>query len=157
MKFYKAEEYQGLCEELFLKYQVQIKALLPDAVIEHIGASSIPGAASKGDLDILIRVSGNELESAIALLTTLGFSEKNDTLRTSELCMLESSYNEDVAFQVIAIGSEFECFLEFRDKLRKNSALLEQYNQLKMSCVGWSEDKYRLKKSTFVEHVLALT
>lgn len=120
-----------------------------------MGASSIPLAVSKGDLDIYIGVDSGDLESAVKILKGLGFEEKQDTLRTPELCMLESTANDDVAFQVVANGSEFECFLAFRDKLRANPELVQQYNALKMSCTGWSQDEYRLKKSAFVEHVLA--
>ena len=154
MKFYSAEQYQASCEELFLQYGREIQNLLPNARIEHIGASSIPSAVSKGDLDIFIGVESFELEYAVQTLTSLGFQEKDDTLRTSELCMLESTSTDDVAFQVVANGSEFECFLAFRNELRANSVLVQQYNELKMSCEGWPQDEYREKKSAFVEHVL---
>ena len=136
MQFYKADEYQASCENLYRKYELQIAALLPDATIEHIGASSIPNAVSKGDLDILVGVNGKELENAVKLLSTLGFNEKSDTLRTPELCMLENSSGEDVAFQVVANGSEFEFFVGFRDNLRKSPELVQRYNELKMSCTG---------------------
>ena len=154
MKFYKAEEYQPACKDVFCKYALEIAALLPDAVIEHVGASSIPNAVSKGDLDILVGVDGSELEGAVKLLSTLGFKEKTDTLRTPELCMLESYSGEDVAFQVVAHGPEFEMFVGFRNTLRENPELIHQYNQLKMSCEGWSHDDYRRTKSAFVERVL---
>ncbi|MHC6530219.1 GrpB family protein [Vibrio proteolyticus] len=154
MKFYRADEYQASCEELYWKYKLEIKVLLPDAVIEHIGASSIPHAVSKGDLDIHVGVEGNKFEKAVELLSTLGFNEKSDTLRTSELCMLESSSGENVAFQVVVIGSEFDFFVVFRDKLRESPVLVQQYNELKMSCTGWSHDEYRRKKSAFIERVL---
>ena len=154
MKFYRADKYQASCEDLYRKYELEISSLLPDAVIEHIGASSIPNAVSKGDLDILVGVVGDKLEKAVELLSTIGFNEKSDTLRTSELCMLESSSGEDVAFQVVAIGSEFGFFVGFRDKLRENPTLVQQYNDLKMSCIGWPHDEYRRKKSAFIERVL---
>ncbi|NNN40816.1 DUF3265 domain-containing protein [Vibrio sp. 7-5(1-a)] len=154
MQFYKADEYQASCENLYRKYELQIAALLPSATIEHIGASSIPNAVSKGDLDILVGVNGNELEKAVKLLSTLGFNEKSNTLRTPELCMLENSSGEDVAFQVVANGSEFEFFVRFRDKLRESPELVQQYNELKMSCTGWTQEEYRRKKSAFIEHVL---
>ncbi|MFD2176511.1 GrpB family protein [Veronia pacifica] len=154
MQFYSAEEYQPSCQALYQRYQHEIQALLPDAVIEHIGASSIPEAISKGDLDILVGVNGKDLENAVTILTTLGFKEKSDTLRTPELCMLESTSGEDVAFQVVAHGAEFECFIGFRNKLREKPFLVQQYNALKVSCEGWPQDKYRLKKSAFVETVL---
>ncbi|NVN79855.1 MULTISPECIES: GrpB family protein [unclassified Vibrio] len=156
MKFYPAEQYQTACHEMFARYERDIRKLIPNARVEHVGASSIPSAVSKGDLDIFVGVELGELEDAIERLTTLGFKEKLDTLRTSELCMLESTSVDDMALQVVTNGSEFECFLTFRDKLRVNPALVEQYNTLKMSCEGWPQDEYREKKAHFIEHVLAL-
>ncbi|MEZ9157894.1 GrpB family protein [Vibrio lentus] len=156
MKFYSAEQYQAACNKLFVRYERYIKKLIPNARVEHVGASSIPSVVSKGDLDIFVGIESSELEYAVEQLTTLGFKEKLDTLRTPELCMLESTSSDDVALQVVANGSEFECFLTFRDKLRANPALVQQYNTLKMSCEGWPQDEYREKKSDFIEHVLAL-
>ncbi|CAK2698848.1 GrpB family protein [Vibrio crassostreae] len=156
MKFYPAEQYQAACNEMFVRYERDIKTLIPNARVEHIGASSIPFAVSKGDLDIFVGVELGELEDLIGRITTLGFNEKLDTLRTPELCMLESTSGHDVALQVVANGSEFECFLRFRDKLRANPALVQQYNTLKMSCEGWPQEEYREKKSDFIEHVLAV-
>ena len=156
MKFYPAEQYQAACNELFIRYERDIKKLIPNARVEHVGASSIPFAVSKGDLDIFVGVELVELEDVIGRLTTLGFNEKLDTLRTPELCMLESTSGDDVALQVVANGSEFECFLTFRDKLRAAPSLVEQYNALKMSCEGWSQEEYREKKADFIEHVLEL-
>ncbi|MFA0323825.1 GrpB family protein [Vibrio splendidus] len=156
MKFYPAEQYQAACNELFIRYERDIKKLISNARVEHVGASSIPSAVSKGDLDIFVGVELGEFEDVIERLATLGFTEKLDTLRTPELCMLESTFSDDVALQVVANGSEFECFLRFRDKLRANPELVQQYNTLKMSCEGWSQEKYREKKADFIEHVLEL-
>ncbi|UPR59168.1 GrpB family protein [Vibrio sp. ED004] len=156
MKFYPAEQYQTACHEMFARYERDIKKLIPNARVEHVGASSIPSAVSKGDLDIFVGIESSELEYAVEQLTTLGFKEKLDTLRTPELCMLESTSSDDVALQLVANGSEFECFLTFRDKLRANPALVQQYNTLKISCEGWPQEEYREKKAHFIEHVLAL-
>lgn len=154
MKFLHPEQYQAAHEALFLKYESAIKNLLPEARVEHIGASSIPRAISKGDLDIFVGVAVSQLDNNVRQLMTLGFQEKVDTLRTPELCMLESNAIEDVAIQVVANGSEFECFLTFRDALCSNTILVQQYNELKISCEGWSQDVYRQKKSAFIEWVL---
>ncbi|MBE8565867.1 GrpB family protein [Vibrio sp. OPT20] len=156
MKFYPAEQYQAACNELFIRYERDIKKLIPNARVEHVGAASIPFAVSKGDLDIFVGVELGEFEDVIERLATLGFTEKLDTLRAPELCMLESTSGDDVALQVVANGSEFECFLRFRDKLRATPALVQQYNTLKMGCAGWSQEKYREKKSAYIEHVLAV-
>lgn len=156
MQFYTAEQYQTACHEMFERYESDIKKLLPNARVEHVGASSIPLAISKGDLDIFVGVELKELEDAVERLTTLGFKEKLDTLRTPELCMLESISSDDVALQLVANGSEFECFLAFRDRLSASADLVEKYNTLKISCEGWPQDKYRKKKAAFIEHVLGL-
>ena len=156
MKFYPAEQYQTACHEMFARYERDIKKLIPNARVEHVGASSIPSAVSKGDLDIFVGIESSELEYAVEQLATLGFNEKLDTLRTPELCMLESTSSDDVALQLVANGSEFECFLTFRDKLLSAPALVEQYNALKMSCEGWSQEEYSEKKADFIEHVLGL-
>lgn len=120
MRFYLAEEYQPLCHARFAYYQTQIKALLTNAEIEHIGASSIPSAISKGDLDIYIAVDQSEFNDAIQKLYGLNFQEKLATLRTDQLCMLESLNGDDVAFQLVVKGSEFESFIKFRDRLRQS-------------------------------------
>lgn len=154
MKFYSANQYQASCEALYLQYKDKIKALLPEVRVEHIGASSIPMAVSKGDLDIFIGVEVSSLDASVQQLKVLGFQEKIDTLRTPELCMLESTLGEDVALQVVANDSEFECFIVFRDALRESADLVRQYNELKLSCVGLSQKAYREKKSAFIEQVI---
>ncbi len=154
MKFLEAKEYQSDCELKYQHYKTKVHELLPKARVEHIGSSSIPNAISKGDLDILVCVNKAELESAAQALTLLNFREKENTLRTDELCMLES-LDDDVAFQVVAKGAEFELFISFRDKLRSNPSLVSSYNELKLGCEGMTHCDYREIKSTFIVQVLA--
>ncbi len=155
MRFLEAEQYQPETLKLFRTVSADIRACLPHARIEHIGASSIPGAVSKGDLDIFVGVRADEIEKTIGLLHGLGFREKTGTLRTESLCMLETAkYDSDVAIQVVANGSRFEMFLVFRDRLRSDSGLLQRYNELKLDSIGLDEDSYRARKSAFIEKAL---
>jgi GrpB-like predicted nucleotidyltransferase (UPF0157 family) len=157
MIFYSAEKYQQSCNELFSRYKIDIQKIIPNARVEHVGSSSIPDAISKGDLDIFVGVETSQLAFSVdLLLAEMEFQEKTDTLRTPELCMLESTTGDNVALQVVANGSEFEFFLTFRDKLKENTKLVHQYNELKQSCEGLSQDEYRQKKSEFIALVLAL-
>ena len=139
----------------FNLYRKQISALLPSVQIEHIGSSAIPNAFSKGDLDIYIEVLPDQFEFAIEQLKTLNFIEKQNTLRTNELCMLESLNNDDVAFQVVVTGSIFTFFLTFRDKLIASPTLVNEYNQLKLESTHLDHDQYRAVKSNFIERVLS--
>ncbi|MBJ8433257.1 MULTISPECIES: GrpB family protein [Acinetobacter] len=154
MIFLEPEQYQERCAQLFNSYQKDISTLLPFAKIEHIGSSAIPNAISKGDLDIYIEVMPEQFEFAIEQLKTLNFIEKQNTLRTHELCMLESLNNDDVAFQIVVSGSIFTFFLAFKNKLINSPTLVNEYNELKLQCSHLDPDQYRTIKSDFINRVL---
>ncbi|WP_150378162.1 GrpB family protein [Acinetobacter pittii] len=154
MVFLEPEKYQQRCAQLFNSYHKAICALLPFAKIEHIGSSAIPNAISKGDLDIYIEVIPEQFEFAIEQLKTLNFIEKQNTLRTHELCMLESLNNDDLAFQIVVTDSVFTFFLTFKNKLISSPTLVNEYNQLKLQCSHLDPDQYRTIKSDFINRVL---
>ncbi|AZB90715.1 GrpB family protein [Acinetobacter pittii] len=154
MIFLEPEQYQQRCTQLFNSYQKEISTLLPFAKIEHIGSSAIPNAISKGDLDIYIEVIPEQFEFVIEQLKTLNFIEKQNTLRTHELCMLESLNNDDVAFQIVVTDSVFTFFLTFKNKLISSPTLVNEYNQLKLQCSHLDPDQYRTIKSDFINRVL---
>ncbi|MCE6626590.1 GrpB family protein [Acinetobacter pittii] len=154
MVFLEPEQYQQRCAQLFNSYQKDISTLLPFAKIEHIGSSAIPNTISKGDLDIYIEVNPDQFKFAIERLKTLNFIEKQNTLRTHELCMLESLNNDDVAFQIVVTDSVFTFFLAFKNKLINSPTLVNEYNQLKLQCSHLDPDQYRTIKSDFINRVL---
>lgn len=117
--------YQALAERVFMEVREQLAGLLPDARVEHVGSSAVPGAVSKGDVDICVAVSAGRLEVALQALTKLGYHEAHATLRTPQLCMLKSSRSDvDLALQLIEAGSRFDFFVSFRDALRADSLLV---------------------------------
>jgi len=154
MVFLEPEQYQQRCTQLFNSYKKDILTLLPFAKIEHIGSSAIPNAVSKGDLDIYVEVKPEQFEMVIERLKMLNFIEKQNTLRTHELCMLESLNNDDVAFQIVVKDSIYIFFLTFRNKLMDSPALVKEYNQLKLECSHLDHDQYRAIKSDFINRVL---
>lgn len=95
-----------------------------------------------------------QFEFAIEQLKTLNFIEKQNTLRTHELCMLESLNNDDVAFQIVVTDSIFTFFLTFKNKLISSPKLVNEYNELKLQCSHLDPDQYRTIKSDFINRVL---
>ena len=155
LKFLQPSQYQPGVSRLYEKIASEVRLLLPDSRVEHIGASSIPGAISKGDLDVFVGVDKERIEYAISQFERIGYRVKTNTLRNESLCMLEIDIHEyPVALQIVANGSEFEMFLTFRDVVRNSGELLREYNQMKHLCEGTSERCYRLKKGEFIEKVL---
>lgn len=154
MHFLAPEHYQPHCQQLYDYYAEKVQQLLPHAHIEHIGASAIPGLISKGDLDIYVALDESDINQAIELLKTLNFRVKSNTLRTSQLCMLESTNGDDTAIQLVANGSEFTNFLHFKYALLTHEHLRCQYNTLKSKCEQLSAEHYRQIKSAFIQYLL---
>lgn len=155
MRFLTPTEYLPRVHEIYDGLSARLLTAIPFADIQHIGSSAIAGALSKGDLDVLVRVPPDHFAEALRACEALGFREKVGTRRTESLCMLiTDGYRWDVAVQLVAMGSEFEMFLTFRDRLNADPSLVEQYNELKLSCAGLTPNDYRKRKSEFVERVL---
>ncbi len=152
---YEAAEYQAEVHLVFERVARELSGLLPSARIEHVGASSIPGAISKGDLDICVVVAPPTHSAATMVLEANRYVIKSDTHRDDALCMLIAPNGEmDVAIQLIAEGSKYEIFMRFRDALRESPKLVDQYNQRKRSLASASPERYRDEKSMFIESVI---
>ena len=155
MRLFEPEEYQDKVNILFENVRVDVLNHISNLRFEHIGASSIKGSVSKGDLDIFAGVERDQFNLTIKKLRDIGFTEKENTLRTSELCMMVTDkYNYDVAIQVVVNGSEFEDFIKFRDFMRTRPDLVEELNTLKRSCSDLTPEEYRAMKSIWVEGIL---
>lgn len=102
MKLQRYEEYSPRVLEIYKDLSSRLYNLIPHARIDHIGSSAIPGSVSKGDLDVLVAVEASKFNGTLETIKSIGFIEKQDTLRTNELCMLTTDkYNYDVAIQLI--------------------------------------------------------
>lgn len=155
MKLKKYEEYSSHVEVLFTKLSQELRLVLPDARIEHIGSSSIPESISKGDLDVFVGVDQVNFNDALEKIKKIGFVEKEGTFRSNVLCMLVTTkYDHDVAVQIVSNGSEFEDFLRFRNILRSSSDLVKEYNEVKLLAENLDENEYRKSKNDFITHVL---
>lgn len=161
MKLLPPEAYQAAAEAAFRMEASRLHALLPEAHIEHVGSSAVPGLLSKGDLDLCVLVPQDAHASAVQSLVQAGYAIKPDTLRTPELCMLLppepcAAPGLDLAVQLVARGSRFEFFLHFRDALRADPALVARYNELKRAHEHADPARYREAKAHFVAEVLGL-
>lgn len=155
MLFLEPEEYQLRVDKLFKEVRSDVLKLVSCSRFEHIGASSVTGSVSKGDLDIFFGVDKNEFHQTIDRLKEIGFTEKENTLRTDELCMMVTEkYNFDVALQIVVSGSEFEDFVNFRDFMISRPDLVEELNELKRNCRGFAPEEYRSVKSKWIENII---
>lgn len=147
--------YQDRAIAAFEDAELLLGAILPDARIEHIGASAIPGAYSKGDVDICVAVPRDRFLEALGVLGEAGYTIRPDTLRTEQLCMLDAPESDvPLSVQLIEAGSRYEFFMRFRDALRDDATLVARYNALKIDAAPYGIEAYRAAKSRFILDVL---
>lgn len=63
--FKPSEEFLEEANKVFDEQKDRLKKLLPEADIQHIGSTSIPGSVTKGDLDINVRVTKEDYHNQL--------------------------------------------------------------------------------------------
>ena len=146
----------GAAEQAFAAWAVTLAAILPpNAEIEHIGATAVPGCLTKGDLDILVRVARADFAAAEAALAAR-FDRNLGSVRTSEFAAFaDEAADPPLGVQLAVRGGELDDFLAFRDLLRADPALLAAYNALKRRHHGGSMQAYRSEKDALIARALA--
>lgn len=141
---------------LFASVRADLAAWLPaEAAIEHVGATAVPGCLGKGDLDIAVRVPP---ESFAACRAVLGrrYADNPGSVRTADFAAFQDEATEPpLGIQLVAVGSEFDVFVRFRDRLRAEPALAGRYNALKQAHAGRPVAAYRAAKDAFIAAALA--
>lgn len=145
----------ALAEAKFAELLEQLVPRLPGgAQVVHIGATAIPGCLTKGDLDIVVRVSPTSFAAAEAVLADL-FNRNTGSVRSTSFAAFQDEQAQPpLGIQLTAIGGEFDDFHRFVERLRQEPGLIEAYNDLKRRFDGKSMDDYRAAKREFVATVL---
>jgi GrpB-like predicted nucleotidyltransferase (UPF0157 family) len=154
MHFLQSHEYQPRLLRQFQVVSGELLNLVPFGIVEHVGSSAVPGAISKGDLDIQLGVRAARFNEALSRLEAQGYQVNADSFRSPELCMLLSPQYRNTAVQLVALGTSCDFFVTFRNKLLDNPKLLTEYNQLKLAAAPLDDASYRQVKSAFIEKVL---
>lgn len=142
----------------FEVWRMTILRLLPGSPsspeVHHVGATSIPGSWTKGDLDVCVRVSMEQFPAADEVLAR-NFARNVGSTHTSTY----SSFKDDGAepqlgIQLVVAGGPEDFFLRLRDRLRTDGALVERLNTLRLRHEGGDMASYRDEKGEFYEIVL---
>lgn len=141
-----------------------IEAAMPDARVEHVGSTAIPGCAGKGVIDLLLTYPPGRLDAARDALDGLGFQRQGGAdpfpeerpLRLGTLEHAGETFRLHV--HVIAAGDpEAAELLAFRDRLRADPVLVEEYMASKRAALlkdGVDNIAYNRAKQPFMHRVL---
>ena len=142
-------------ERRFNMIQSQLKSIVADAEIHHVGSTAIPGLLTKGDLDVQIRVSAEQFEYAKAELARL-YPVNEGGFRGSEAISFEDyTAQPSVGIHLTVTGSPSDVQVRFRDLLLSSSTLRREYDELKRLHEGCPMEEYRMAKAEFVGRVLS--
>ncbi|MDP3073569.1 MAG: GrpB family protein [Opitutaceae bacterium] len=145
-----------LVERLLARLRPQLRHLLPTAEIEHIGATAIPGAITKGDVDVMVRVTPAEFRAAADVLSA-HFAIKQPENWTPDFASFgdDDSYDLPLGVQLVAKNTDADQFSFLRDHFITNPAALADYNRLKQRHAGDGAEAYWKAKNALFESILS--
>jgi GrpB-like predicted nucleotidyltransferase (UPF0157 family) len=151
-----AEELMPHVERTLACMQKRLAVLVPGAECHHVGATAIPGAVTKGDVDVLVRVSPAGFSSAVGALSR-GFVVKQPDNWTTSFASFGDDTGGDLplGIQLVVRDSENDFLLYLRDYLIANRAALDDYNCLKRSHALEGAEGYWQAKNAFLEKIVA--
>ena len=152
MELQPEEAIREAVAEAFAEHRRTIEALVPAAVIEHIGATSVPGSLTKGGLDLLVSVPAERFEQAAREM-----EERYEIHQPEDWTETFASFKAPeggipIGVQLVVADSRDErLFIEWRELLVNEPDVLAEYNALKRSQSGADPDSYVAAKGRFIE------
>ena len=135
----------------------RIRGLVPDAQVEHIGSTAVPGLPAKDVVDLLIGVAADRIPDTVAQLAAAGFDLEGERPGHAWLSWPSRSARTHVLHVVETGGTAWTRRVAFRDLLRRNPQARERYLAAKRAAAagsaGW--DDYTQAKTPVVSELLA--
>jgi GrpB-like predicted nucleotidyltransferase (UPF0157 family) len=135
-------------DALFASVEARVRSLLPSALVEHIGSTSLPDGLTKGDLDVQIRVHADEFEEACRLLSQV-YEENPGGFTDDGRSYKDDATEPPLGLHVTVIDGASDIQFRHRDLLRARSDLRADYDSLKRRFDGGAMDEYREAKHGF--------
>jgi GrpB-like predicted nucleotidyltransferase (UPF0157 family) len=142
----------------FEEERERIAPLLPGCEIHHVGSTAVAGLVAKPIIDLMALV--DDLDEPIARLVDEGGyvfpAELNATIVGRRYLTRPSMELRTHNLHLVAERAALARYLEFRDRLRSDAALREEYAALKLELaerLGHDRDAYTEAKGPFVQRV----
>ena len=139
------------------EHGARIERVLPGADVVHVGSTAVPGALTKGDLDLMVRVPADRFEKAAdALRSVYSIHQPENWTATYASFLDPEAADPPVGVQLVVTESDDEALFEpFIAALREDPALLADYNALKRRLDGSDYETYTAAKSEFIERAMS--
>ncbi len=153
--FLPSQNYLERVTALFEEHRKTILNLVPTAQVEHVGATSVPGLLTKGDLDLQVSVLLQDFERAVALLQTEYSNYQVENWTESYASFnFEGESDIPVGVQLVIQDSESDFFVKSRDLLLARPGKVAELNRLKQSHADGDMNTYIDCKGEFFTTLL---
>ena len=147
--------YQEVAVAAYEDAELLLSAILPDARIEHVGSSAIPGAYSRGGVDICVAAPRGAFDEALGVLCEAGYVQRALDAGDHRRATLAAAHGDvPLTLRLIESGSAHESPMRLRDALRADPTLLARYNALKIAAGPSGAAAYADAKARFIANVL---
>lgn len=148
------------------KLKNEIASITDIFEVEHVGSTAVPGSSGKGIIDLMALYPEGRLEETKKMLLSIGFCKQGEDFAykwPEDRPMYLGNYNFDgdiftIYIHVLRKNSSEVCrFRKFRESLRENADLLEDYCSMKKSLVSGglkNSDEYTNRKKTIIKKIL---
>ena len=146
----KIIEPSNLIEKITNESVSNIKTLLPERIVEHVGAMAIP-MTGREEIDIMIISPNPQGDSAV--LNDAGYSVGPTQDGISYL----KKFVDDIEIGIQIIPENhpmIDIHRKIIEKLKSNHELREKYSEFKRSLNGLTLDEYKSKKSKWIKENL---
>jgi|GEM_PF-55749 len=136
----------------------RLQALTPGLEVRHVGATAVPCLATKGDLDVAVRVDAADFPSVVAALDAAGLQRNPGAYASATGCSFDlddGTGDVDVGVHVVVRESDDDEQWHFTRLLRLDPRLAQRLDGLKRQHDGGDMAVYRAAKSAFFEGLKA--
>jgi len=156
--------YQSEWETLFLSTKMHLEKLIGQYVldIQHVGSTSIKSIAAKPIIDIAVCISQKEIiKKIIPILESNGYKDRGDVRENGGYLIVKDTAPEVRTHHIHVVelhDKQWSNYLYFRDTLRKNPDLAQDYLKLKQQLADkyYNNRKlYTAGKNEFIRAVLS--
>jgi GrpB-like predicted nucleotidyltransferase (UPF0157 family)/predicted O-methyltransferase YrrM len=140
-------------ERVLAAIRRELQSLVPDAEVEHIGATALPASLTKGDVDVNLRVDSTRFRPVVATLSGRFAIAQSQNWTDAYASFEDNSFDLPLGIQVTVEGSDDDFLVALRNRLRDDPGLRREYDEIKRDAAPAGRDAYWQAKSDFLRGV----
>lgn len=139
---------------VFDKIKKEIQKVLGNVKVFHRGSTSLKISGQK-EIDVYLPVNSKDFNGYLEKLTTGCFGRAGTVYPLSRARFVK--YIDEIKIEIFLINEksvDWKNGLKFEGYLKKHPDILNEYENLKKSCNGFSCREYYRKKLNFIDEIL---